>query len=134
MQRILAISPYLLSFYLALLFWLSLSPARLYRNIKFPYLPGDTAIHFVLYFILSFLLFFSILRFDSKMLRTGVLNIVAATAIGFLMEVLQLWFVMLNRSFEWKDVMMNFAGAFSGTLICLVIFRMLKFKPYESVF
>jgi VanZ family protein len=86
-----------------------------------------------MYLILSILLFLTLLRFERKPIKLGIATISISVAIGILMEILQLSFVSLNRSFEWKDVMMNFLGSVLGALICIVVFNPLKLKNYEQI-
>jgi VanZ family protein len=133
MQRFFLLAPYLLSLYLIVLTWLSLTPAKYYRNFKFQFVPSDSTIHFLMYLILSILLFLTLLRFERKPIKLGIATISISVAIGILMEILQLSFVSLNRSFEWKDVMMNFLGSVLGALICIVVFNPLKLKNYEQI-
>jgi len=49
------------------------------------------------------------------------------------MELMQLWIVSINRSFEWKDVFMNFLGAIMGTFVCFVLYRTFNLKQNEEI-
>jgi VanZ family protein len=132
MQQITALSPFFLSVYLALLAWLSLSPARLYRGFNLTWLPGDMVIHFLLYLVLAVLLFLSLLRFHSNIIKISTFNMLIAFTVGLIMELLQLWLVFLNRSFERNDILMNFFGAVAGTLLCFVFLRRVKLNSHGS--
>jgi len=107
--------------YIALLSWFSVIPPGYFDNGSVYFKDADKVVHFVIYSILSFLLFllFIEIRPKSKQ-KNAVYVFFLASAYGLLMEILQLVIRSVSRSFEAADIVANVLGALSGIALGLV--------------
>ena len=100
--------------YLGIIAALSLLPA--YDLPAIPLFAGaDKLVHLCMYTVLSFLVCWGA-RISPKSMRPLLLVLAMAFLWGVLMEVLQRA-MHLGRSFEYADIMANFAGAAAGLLV-----------------
>ena len=105
---------------------LSLMPADNVRDsqlFSFPYL--DKIVHFIMYAILSFLLYQAILRFHgiSERIRVLVITIIITVVYGGLMELVQLKYIP-SRLGDLLDLASNAAGCICGILLFESYYRL----------
>jgi len=77
---------------------------------------GDKYVHFVLYFVLTILLFYSKIwnaNFSKKVKL--LICLLISVSFGIIIEVMQKEFTV-NRQFEWGDVFANTLGSFIALL------------------
>ncbi|MDY0388807.1 MAG: VanZ family protein [Methanolobus sp.] len=103
--------------YLALLAWLSLTPASYFSSSLVSFPGADKIVHVIIYLFLGFLLFLFINDITQKTrFKTYLIVFTLASAYGVLMELLQLWIRSSLRSFEFADIAANCAGVAMGIL------------------
>ena len=85
----------------------------------------DKVVHFALYLILAYLLFASA---ANRLHKTQLILLAISMIYGFIIECIQDFF-LLDRFFDWNDVLANSVGAFIG----VVVFRLVKHHFKQSV-
>lgn len=100
---------------------LSLLPSDGFRVIKIGFAWWmDKAVHLIIYTLLSFLLGgFLVTRYKMNPGKIALITMVSSVIFGILMELFQLWFIALGRSYEFMDIVFNSMGAILG---CGILF------------
>ncbi|MFK8039146.1 MAG: VanZ family protein [Crocinitomicaceae bacterium] len=108
---------------------LSLLPGNRIPDIKFDWFKPDTLVHFIMYAVLSFLMFISFYHQKNELFTKQVLYIiVSCIIIGTVIEILQ-GTIIVKRYFSWADILFNTIG----TLIGYLTFRVYKKKELNLV-
>lgn len=77
---------------------------------------GDKYVHFVLYFVLTFLLFYSrVLPVDYSKKAKLIICLLVSISFGMIIEIMQGVFTQ-SRQFEWSDVVANSLGSLVAVL------------------
>ena len=100
--------------WISLILFLSLASFSKISQVKIE--NGDKYVHFVLYLVLTVLLFYS--RFlqtvNSKKVKI-LLSLLFSIVFGIIIEIMQKEFTV-NRQFEWSDIVANSCGSLVAAL------------------
>lgn len=103
------------SIWLGLILYGCLKPASTFKAIQIPIPYIDKAVHFLMFFGWAFLLLMSFTigreKMSLKSLRIGVLS--SSFILGLGIECLQT-LPIINRSFEWADLLCDMFGAITA--------------------
>ena len=111
-------TPWLVWFGLILV--LSLTPGDKLPKIKFEWFRIDTAVHVLMYLILTFLVFIGFYHQKNELSKASALYIIVSSILfGLCIEFLQGEFAF-QRYFSWGDFIANTIGAIVGYFLYLI--------------
>jgi VanZ family protein len=96
---------------------LSLLPGDKFPEIDFTLFQIDKVVHFLLYFILAILMYYSFFKIKNELvIKRVVVIIVTGVLLGTLIEVIQ-GTLIPNRAFDQLDILANSLGTLLGFII-----------------
>lgn len=100
-------------------------PGNKFPHLKYAFpIPIDKMVHFILFFVLGFLLLRALNGLDvyTSFSRAGIFTILYCLAYGILIEILQ-GLVFTSRSAEIMDALADLTGAFGGVIIFRTLYK-----------
>ncbi len=108
---------------LGIILILSLTPGDQLPIVDFEWFKLDTAVHIMMYAVLSFLMLIGFFHQKNELLKIqSLLVCVSVVLIGLIIEFLQGNYIP-KRYFSWEDVIANSIGTIIGFLIQLVYIK-----------